>query len=282
MRPNGEGEVVPDLAESAEVVDPNTIEVKMRTGLTLSDGRSLDAEMVKTILEANLEKVNPSTGQPPLQAFRPGFYSLESVTLTDGNTLTLSIPDGTAASWYDLFLPGHETIPVPPGTDFDRPVGAGPLTVEEWVPGQRLVVAKNPEYWDADSIEFAGIELIHVPPDNPQPAVSAVNSGQADWARIDFSQRDAVTKDVVADADPQFITELLMCKNGEPLDDVRIRQALNYATDREQINDAIFDGAGTPAWDLWPEGHPLHNDELTGYYEFDPEKAMELLFRRGS
>ena len=278
MRMNGEGELVPDLAESAEVVDANTITVTMREGLTLSDGSTpLDAATMKGILEANLAR-----GQIP--AYRPAFFSLQTVTLTDDTTLTLGIPDGTAFSWYDLFLHGQETVPVPAGTNFDAPVGAGPFMIKDYSVAQSLVLEKNPEYWDAENIKLAGIELTHVPPDNEQAAVGAFNGGQVDWTRLTIAQIPAVSNqdNVITEPDPNYLTQIIICKSDEPLDDVLVRQAMNHAVDREGISEALYGGAATPAWDLWPEGHRLHNDDTTDAYPYDPEKAMELLEEAGA
>lgn len=279
MRKTADGTLVPDLAESANVVDANTITVVMREGLTLSDGTPLDATMMKSILEGNLAKLLPDG--KPIGAFGAGFYSLKTVTV-DGNTLTLGFPDGSAAGWFDLYLSSQETLPVPPGTNFELPVGAGPFVLTENVAGQKMTFEKNLDYWDADNIEVAGIELINVPPDNEQAAFGAVNSHQVDWSRLTINGIDAVTAvDVVSEPDPQALFQILICKSEAPFDDVLVRQALNYAIDREAISTAILKGAGTPAWDLWPEGHALHNDETTEHYAYDPDKARELLEEAG-
>jgi peptide/nickel transport system substrate-binding protein len=76
--------------------------------------------------------------------------------------------------------------------------------------------------------------------------------------------------------------QINMCiRDDNPLGDVRVRQALNHATDREAINQLIFEGESTVAWSLVPEDDPLYNDELTGIYEYDPERARTLLAEAG-
>ena len=276
LRPNGEGELVPDLAESVEVPDPNTVEIVVREGLTLSDGTPMDAAMVAEILTGNLAKAeNP--------AYRPGFYSAQGVTAS-GNTVTVTVPDGTAESWAELYLSQVETVMVPPGTNFEAPIGAGAFTVAEYAAGQTMRLEKNPEYWDADAIKVAGIELIAVPPDNPQAAAGAVSGGQVDWVRLNFAIIDAIGGEAEAsiEANPQFLTQILICKSTAPLDNVQVRQALNQATDRDAINQAIFRGEGVVAWDLWPDGHPLHNPELDEFYPHDPAAAQALLAEAGA
>ena len=173
---------------------------------------------------------------------------------------------------------------VPPGTNFEAPIGAGPFMVSEYTAGQTLRMEKNPEYWDADSINVAGIDFVNVPPDNPQAAVGAVNGGQADWARLNFALVDAVGGDAeaVIEANPQFLTQILICKSSAPLDQAEVRQALNLATDRDAINETIFRGEGEVAWDLWPADHPLHNPETDERYAYDPDAASALLTEAGA
>lgn len=278
LRPNGEGELVPDLAESVDVPDPNTVEITVREGMRLSDGTPFDAAMVAEIISGNLGKA----GNP---AYRPGFFSADPASVVaDGNVVTVGVPDGTAESWAELYLSQVETVMVPPGTNFEAPIAAGPFAVAEFVNGQTLRLEKNPEYWDADAIKLAGIDFVNVPPDNPQGAVGAVNGGQADWARLNFALVDAVggEAEAVIEANPQVLTQILICKTTAPLDTVEVRQALNLATDRESINQAIFRGEGVVAWDLWPDGHPLHNADLDEAYAHDPAAAAELLAGAGA
>jgi peptide/nickel transport system substrate-binding protein len=277
LRPNSEGELVPELAESVTAPDVNTVEIVVREGVTLSDGTPVDAAMVQEILTANLAKAeNP--------AYRPGFYSAESVEVVEPNTVVVNVPDGTAASWADLYPSGVETVIVPPGTDFEAPIGAGPFTVAGYTAGQTMSLEKNPAYWDADAIKVAGIELINVPPDNPQAATGALNAGQVDWVRLNIAVIDAVSGDaeVVVQPDAEYNTQVLICKTTAPLDNVQVRQALNLATDRNAINDVVFAGQGEVAWDLWPDGHPLHNPELTDYYAYDTAAAQSLLAEAGA
>ncbi|MET0727271.1 MAG: ABC transporter substrate-binding protein [Acidimicrobiales bacterium] len=276
MRKTADGELVPDLAESATLVDANTITIVMREDLTLSDGSTpLDAETMKAILDANIAR---GVGWP---GYRPGFFDLKTVDLTDDTTLTLNIA-GTAASWYDLYLYGQETVPAPPDTDFSDPIGAGPFMIEDYSEAQSLTLVKNPEYWDAESIDLAGIELTNVGAD-VQAGVSALNAGQVDWTRLDPATIPAVAdpERVVRSDDPQYLTQMIFCKSEAPLDDVLVRQAFNHAVDRDAINDALYGGGGAPAWDLWPDGHRLHNEDTEDAYPYDPEEAIALLEEAG-
>jgi peptide/nickel transport system substrate-binding protein len=275
MRPVPGGGFEPDLAESATVVDDRTVEVVLREGLTFSDGTPLDAETVQASLERNI--ANRET-----RAFRAEFYDLESVEVTGASTLTLHIPNGTAASWYDEYIGGEETVIVPEDVDPQAPVGAGPFVVSEFVPEQRIVFEKNPEYWDAESIRVGGVELLNTP--DPQNAVSALRADQVDFARLDHDVIDAAESagvEVVFRSDANRLTQLPICKTEEPFSDARVRRALSLAIDREAINEAVFDGEGEPTVGLWPEGHPFHSAALAEETMYDPDAARELLDEAG-
>lgn len=74
---------------------------------------------------------------------------------------------------------------------------------------------------------------------------------------------------------------LPVCKSRPPLDDVRVRQALNFAINRDAINDALLHGEGEPMWMLWAQGTPYYVDELEGQYAYDPDRARQLLAEAG-
>lgn len=274
MRRTPAGELVPDLAESAEVVDTNTVQVVLRSGLEYSDGTPMTAEDVKASIESNLE-------DPTSPAFNADFYTLQSIEVTDEDTLVFTIPD-TAPSWFDSFIASVETVPVRQDNDFTRPVGAGPMVVTEFRPEQTLVFEKNPSYWDADSIQIGGAELVHVT--GSQSVAAALRAGQIDFGAIDSTQLDAVrgSHEIATRAARDRIITLPMCKTVAPFDDARVRRALSMAIDRDAINEALYGGAAIPAATQFPPEHPLYLDGIEEEVAFDPEGAQELLTEAGA
>lgn len=276
LRPTSEGDLEPDLAESTEVVDPNTIEIVLREGVTFSDGTPFDAEAVKAGLERTLAEGDPA-------AFADAFFHLETVEAVDETTVRLLIPNGTAASWHDSYLGGWETTIVKPGeTDWSKPTGAGPMVISQFVPEQRIVLEQNPDYWDAEAIKVGGVEFIHVPTGDTAGS-SALQAGQVDMVGIPTSQIPALGSgtDVILEVDPQTLSTLMTCKREEPLSDPLVRKAMNQALDREAISEAVFDGAYLPAHGLWPEGHRFHNPDVEDAVAYDPEGARALLEEAG-
>ena len=274
MRFTPDGGMTPDLAESVTVVDAETVEIVLREGLKFPDGSALDAAAVKTALEAYL-------ATPELPSMIPAFYSLEEVEVVNETTLRLSIPDGTAASWVELGLRGAAGVIVPPGTDFEHPAGAGPFRVVSFSVTEGMVLEKNPDYWDADSIGIAGIEFVNVP-DIPA-AVGALSAGQVDWIPLDYPNLAAVNSsyETTVVPDPNQLASFTTCKRDEPFSDPLVRRALSMAIDRDAINDAVYGGTSIPAAGIWPEGHPFHNPDLDDVYPYDPDGAQELLAEAG-
>ena len=232
LRPTLEGALEPDLASSTEVVDPNTIEVTLRDGLTFSDGTPFDAAAVKAGLERNkAEGVRTVMTEP--------FYALGDITVDSPTTLTLTITDGTAASWHDTFLAGFQTTITKPGqTDFTNPIGAGPFTVTSFQPEQSAVYAKSPSYWDAESITLGGIEIVQVATDQPQSQTAALQTGQIDLSITDASQIPGLTGavELFTQADPNQTLNMMICKRSGPLADARVRVAINKALERDSVS----------------------------------------------
>jgi ABC-type transport system substrate-binding protein len=71
------------------------------------------------------------------------------------------------------------------------------------------------------------------------------------------------------------------CKSRPPFNDIRIRQALNYALDRKALNDTVYEGKGEPMWGFWKADSPNHDKRLDNYYAYDLDKAKRLLAEAG-
>jgi peptide/nickel transport system substrate-binding protein len=276
MRPDADGTLVPDLAESVNLVDDQTIEVTMRPEVVLQDGMAVDAALVKASLDANLAQNGVARG------FSADFFKLSSVDVVDESTVRLTIPDGTAAGWLDSFIASHETVIVPPGTDFAKPMGAGPYTVTAYTPEQSAVLEKNPDYWDADSIHVERIELVNA--SDAVATVNALNAGQVDWApRLEVASIPAVGSEFTVSAVPSdnFLVSLAICKSTPPFDDVRVRKAISLAIDRDAIDGAVFEGDADPTAGVFPDDSPYHDPELTTDGAYDPDQARALLAEAG-
>jgi ABC-type transport system substrate-binding protein len=276
MRPTQDGSLVPDLAESATLVDGTSIEVELREGQTFHDGSPLDAEAVKSALERTLTSGNDG-------GLSTAFMSLDSIEVTGPLSLRLLIPDGTAAGWYDSFLGSWQTSIVREFTEGEFPVGAGPMKLVDYRPEQSLTYEKFADYWDADSILVGGMEFQHSDLGQPQSGIAAVQSGQIDLVGSEASQMAAVSGNVEMYVQPSEsgLVAMHVCKSEGPLADPLVRQALNKGIDRDALGAAVWEGTSVPATQPWGEGSRFYSEEHGDLLGYDPEGAMELLAEAG-
>ena len=268
-----DGSLEPDLAESATVVDPNTIELVIRDGVTFHDGTPFDAAAVK----AGLERTRDQGDEGVLTA---SFMALGSVDVVAPDTVRLDITDGSAARWYDNFLGSWETTIVKPEGPFDTPVGAGPMRVVTHRPGQSLTLETYADHWDADSMLVAGMELLNIDTAQPQSGIAALRAGQVDFVATDITQLDALSGNLTSHLQPSDgsrTMQMVICKSEGPLSDVNARRAVSRAIDRDAINEAVFRETAVPATQIWPDGHRLNNPDVADELAFDLEGAREAL-----
>jgi len=272
-------EYEPNLATRVEVIDPQTIEVELREGLVFSDDTPVDAEALKF----NLERFRDNPNRLGLRSeFMAG---LDHVEVTGPLSATVHLKTPTSGIFYDLFA-GPETILISPtairnGVNLrEEAVGAGPFVLESWQPDVRMVVKKNPKYWNADAVKVAGIEFIQLT--IGPPVINGLRAGDVDMANIDANLARSLAPPITSESFPHpgpFI--LNVCKRDEPLSDVRVRQALAHAMDRDALIQGMYGGQSEPVWSLQREGDPRYDESLEGIYDHDIDKAKQLLAEAG-
>jgi len=280
LRQLEDGSYEPGLATRAEIVDARRIDVELRAGVTFSDGTPLTAEDVKFSIERNIAANKPA----PFRMEELG--NVAEVEVTGPETFTIHLKEPTAGSFFNL-LAHNETMPVSKravesGVDLNvQPIGAGPFTLVSQ-DNQHIVLEKNPRYWAADRVRLAGIEYVHVAAGQ---AAIPLQSGVVDvmatsflvnneFRRTDVEVRSEKSHDAV-------VWVSMQCPEGSPLHDVRVRQALNFATDGAAINELVFGGVGEEMSQFWPESSPFFNPELKGKYSRDIGRAAALLAEAG-
>lgn len=272
----------PGLAESAEVVDPNTLQINLRDGVEFSDGTPFDADAVKFGIERNRDAENP--------VLSAELQLIESITVDSPVQLTLNLSEPVAGALFELLPYGDFAIVSPTavadGVDLGtNPVGAGPFLFDSGDPESGYTFVKNENYIDADEIRLAGVEWVQL--EFGPPTTNALLTGAIDVAEQLFFTQAA---ELEGSADLEVITQSSdttilwgqICKNRPPFDDIRVRQAINYGIDREVMNQFIFDGNGEPMWGFHSADSPLASPETQGFYDYDPERARELLAEAGA
>jgi peptide/nickel transport system substrate-binding protein len=280
LRETTSGGYVPDLASSVNIPNSSTIDVTMRSGLVYSNGTPLNAAAVKAGYERNLSNKNTGAGTSASQA-------LSSIDVTGPETLVLHFSSPVASSFYPLLADQESFMAIPTGSSTGVPntnvVGAGPFVLKTYTPGQKIVLVKNPKYWDASAIKLSGITFINVPL-GPQQ-LNALESGLVEVGGIPDTDLPTLknltslqTSSTYPDANYFFVP---VCKSSGPLANLKVREAMNDAINRNAINSALLFGKGEPAWSLFPSNSNYYDPSLTNYYAYNPHKAKQLLAQAG-
>jgi peptide/nickel transport system substrate-binding protein len=279
-----DGTLEPRLAESFGFVgEGNTsFELKLRDGVRFSDGSPLTADVVRR----NIEYFRQAGGQAV-----PFLASIATVEVVDELTVRLQLnePDPTIAHVFTQdYLAGNmisgEILDSDPGLLAQESFGAGPyvLDADRTVPNDHYVYTPNPEYWNPDDIRWDEVTIKVMP--NPNTALSALETGQVDIIQGDFTTVErAEGAGLKIESTPLVFAGLAFADRSgelmEPLGDVRVRQAINFAVDREEITAAILGEYGIASEQVVPPGWEGFNEEE--FYSFDPERARDLLDQAG-
>lgn len=271
------GRIEPALAVSWTRVDSLTTEFKLRSGVRFHDGEPFDAEAVRF----SLERFSDPKGGFPGAGF---LNSVERVEVVDRLTVRVHTryQDGILLNR----LAGLVTI-VPPkayaerGADFARrPVGTGPFRFVRWDDGARIVLDANREYWGG-APKFDGLTFEFLPASRQ---VEGLLKGDVDVVtelpgtdtlRVMRSSRARVEK-----KETFYTIGGSVNVSSGPMSDVRVRQAVNYAIDKEALVRYDLLGNGRPLGSLTMGGEMGHDPEMQPY-PYDPAKARELLRQAG-
>lgn len=164
---------------------------------------------------------------------------------------------------------------------FAHPIGSGPFVLKEWRKGDRMIFSKNAHYWQSGKPGVDTAEVQVIGEDNSR--VLKLQAGELDAAiSIPFNQISQLkgNQDLKVGVADVFRIELVQLNTTKkPFDDVRVRQALNYAVDKDGIIQSVLFGNAKPAVSALPVMR-YHNTDLTPY-PFDAAKAKALLADAG-
>ncbi len=281
VRVNREGtDVEPDLAERWEISpDGTAYTFHLREGLKFGDGTPLTSRDAKF----SLERLRDKEG-----SVMAGMFSvIKSIDTPDDRTVVITLNQPSAPFLASLAMFSAAVFPekavTAAGEEFgNNPVGAGAFMLEEWRRGEVLRLKKNPNYWEADRVKLDGVEWLFIPNDNTR--VLKLQAGEVD--AIVFIPFNRVSElqgnpDLQVHLDPSSREDhSLINHDHEPLNDVRVRQALYHAIDRQAIVDAVTFGHGKVANSFVPAGAMFYSPNNPDY-PYDPEKAKALLQEAG-
>ena len=269
LRPDGE--IVPLLAESWEQTGELTWRYKIRQGVEFHDGEKLNADVV-------IWALNRVYGAEFMCMVKNKYFKNVKVTPNKVDDYTIDFVTDKPWSLIPLYMSG---LGIPsPNTPTDKlqltSVGTGPYIFDHWTQQQEIVIRKNPSYWDK-SKKFPVESVKYI-----IRAESPVRAAMVEVGEADLAPNIAVNDAINPKTDIPYLnaetTWLRIDMTQPPLNDKRVRLALNYALDREAMTKAFFARGSVPATQAWGPSVKGHNFEIDKRpYAYDPAKAKKLL-----
>ncbi|MGE8703093.1 MAG: ABC transporter substrate-binding protein [Achromobacter sp.] len=269
------GDLVPQLATGLpRQIDATTWEVTLRPDLKFSDGKPLDAAAVAASIN---RIVDPKTASRQ----RPFFLGIKQAEAVDAVTVKVHTNGADPAlparlSWLTIVSPAAAAD----GSLSQKPVGSGPYVLTEWSKGNRIVLTKNPNYWNpkaVGNVDRATYRFVA----EPGTRLSGLRAGDFDFiTNLLPEDTKRVAKAVtLKGTDLPFVS--LNALKGLTAD-VRVRQALNYAVDKEALANDLYGGyASVSHGQLLAPGW-FGYDASIKPYPYDPKRATELLKAAGA
>jgi peptide/nickel transport system substrate-binding protein len=281
----GNAQVVGHQAESWEYTDDGrTLKIKIRDGITFSDGTPLDAEAVRFNIQRNMDADCTC---------RPTWVLAEEdpITTEGDDTVVIKFAEPTAIAAESFVVANVNWIASPTaleelGEDQFRitPVGAGPFTVASNELSSELVLEKNPDYFVPDRPYLDRLIVRSIGGD--QPAYQALLAGQGNvyegMTTIPLLEQAQNNPQLVVTQQPATSPYVIQLNTRiPPFDDVRAREAIYYATDVEAIRQGLFKGAYPISQTFTAAGGRFHHETIDGYRTYDLAQAQSIVEELG-
>ncbi len=273
-------ELKPGLAKSWSFTDPKTLVLELVDGINFHDGTPFNAEAVKF----NLDRYKTDQRSN----VKADLATVDSIEVTGKSQVTLKMNRPNAG--LPNILTNRVGLIVSPksiqdnGGNVDRkPIGTGPFTFVSWQDNDSIILKRNDKYWKPGLPYLDGVDIKII--NELNTAVRAVVAGEQDLAiNLQAPQKAIADKSpsVVAVSAPSLVLYGGFINYGKPpLDDLRVRQALNYAINRDEINKIAAVGLGQPSSGIFPKEYWACDPATQNFYTYDPDKAKKLLAEAG-
>lgn len=269
----------PGLAESWSFPDPKTLVLNIRPGVVFHDGTPCDAEAVRFNLERAKSHERSNV--------KIDMKSVESIAVTGPSQVTLKLvkPDSvilmTLADRAGMM--SSPTAIKAAGNDYGRaPVGTGPWKLVSWKDNEKLVYERHPQYWAKDVALLDGLEFSVISDVNT--GLRTVIAGQNDFVySLAPQQKPIIERSGLKMAQGSTLAtwQIYLNYSKPPFDNIKVRQAMQYAVDRDEFSRLTTAGIAEPTIQTLPRGHWGYDKTLEGTYRHDPKRARELLAEAG-
>lgn len=275
VKPDSDGNIYPAVASDYKVSDDQRIYTfTLREGVKFHDGSLVTVEDVKHTLD---KCADTSNGDPLVEAFS----NVESINVIDEKTIEIVLLQPSADFIAGLADINAAIVPASNADPDKVSIGTGPYKYVSRSPQENFILEKFDEYWgEPAKIESVTLKICS----NTDSIVMDLNGGSIDmFARLTTAQAEQLSGDYnVLEGSMNLVQAMYLNNAVEPFNDIRVRQALCYAVDKEEIMLMIADGKGTPIGSsMFPAFGKYYMPELNDVYETDIEKAKELLTEAG-
>ena len=268
------GQLEPGLAQSWDFTPGgSSLTLHLRPNVRFTDGNPVDANAVKAAILHN--KTSP---------LRTSLTVIKSITVVDPLTLTLNLSSPTPADLLYAFndLDGMVSDPADTSTLAKQPVGSGPYTLVS-ANASEIVLKKNPNYWNASAYQPAEIDFVQV--GTGPPSVAALEAGSIDMTQFQPESLATVKADSSLGYALQPSHEYLTIEfrlDTPPVNNQLVREAINYAVNRNEINNVVLGGTGRVTDETFsPDQTVAFNPSVANEYTYNPAKAKQLLAQAG-
>jgi peptide/nickel transport system substrate-binding protein len=247
--------VEPDLAEKWDIsADGKTYTFTLRKGVKFHSGRGLTSADVKYTFDRLVDK---TTASPNASLLAPA----ESVTTPDDNTVMITLKQADASFLTNLTSPAAVIInkdAVQQNGDLTKTAdGTGPFRFKEYVPNTRVVLERNPDYWESGKPYLDGIEMTIAADDTARTA--AVRTGTVDFIEYaplkDIPSLKSDGSLALAGDQNTNIRFIGLNVTRKPFSDLKVRQAIAAVVDREAVLGPAVFGFGTATVEIFPPGY---------------------------
>ena len=272
VKPNSDGDLIPAVASEYRISeDGTTYTFTLRDAVTFQNGNPVTVEDIK----ASIDKCADTQDGDPLVA---AYSNIKEVKIVDEKTVEIILKEA------DTDFLANMTTAIVPKESLDQdvdPIGTGPYKFVSRSPQENIILEKYDGYWGTP----ANIEkVVFKVCSNPDTIVMNLEGGSIDMlARVSTAQASQLSENFnILEGSMNLVQALYLNNDKKPFDDLRVRQALCYAINRQEIMDFVSDGKGTAIGSsMFPAFSKYFVKELNDTYSQNLEKAKELLTEAG-
>jgi peptide/nickel transport system substrate-binding protein len=271
------GKLAPWLAERWYTTDSKNYTFFLRRGVRFHNGRELRAADVKYVLD---RAINPETKHP----YRVQYEAIQDVIVKDDYTISVSLKHPDATFLWTVARQGSVIYPREAvETLKSQPIGTGPFTLSEWVRGDRIVLARNKDYWQKGLPHLDKVTFRFIP--DPNSALAALKSGDIDVSGFGLGPENVeeLTKDgrfqVILGDSTNDVT-LSLNNSKKPYSDRRVRLAITHAINKQEVLKGAMFGYGKILGSNVDPLNPYFVD-VSKRVPYDPATAKKLLAEAG-